>query len=208
MNKKFKWDMFITSLIPLWLSMLTFTGFDIGTYILGNPIGEMKWYTYLYDFFRSNILEFIIMIAVSFTVLNSICGICIFLRRQGESGNKQSGTIIVAKKLRNVSSEFLLAYILPLIAFDFSILKDVILFAIYFFLLAWLCVRNNNVYTNIFLELKGYKVYECSFKRYVMNMPVVYSDSLIISKQDLTLLINNKIDYWDFDNDIYIDIGE
>ena len=92
------------------------------------------------------------------------------------------------------------------IAFDFSDLQNVVLFAVYFFVLAILCIRNSNVYTNIFLEFKGYRMYECDIKCSVLNSDHEYRNSLVISKLDVTLPVNRGIEYWDFENYIYIDL--
>ena len=200
--------MFITSLIPLWISILIFVGFKIGDNICSTLHTNEKMSVLLLNIFKNNVLESILALLVIFITINSVCGINAFLKIQQKSVNKQSGRIMKAKKLRNLSSEFLLAYILPLIAFNFSVLCDVILFIVYFMFLAWLCVRNNNVYTNILLELKGYKIYECDIECNILNKTITYTDSLLISTQDLTLQIGNTIDYWDFDKDIYIDLWE
>ena len=98
-------------------------------------------------------------------------------------------------------------YILPMIAFDFGELKSVSLFVVYFFVLAFLCIRNNNIYTNIFLEFKGYKMYSCDGERTVIK-PRIYHDSLIISKADMTVFEGCPVSFWDFDNYIYIHVDE
>lgn len=95
-----------------------------------------------------------------------------------------------------------------MIAFDFGELKSVILFLIYFIVLAFLCIRNNNIYTNILLEFKGYKMYNCDIECTVLNKTEVYSDSIIISANDLTLNESNNVKYWDFENYIYITVKE
>ena len=74
-----------------------------------------------------------------------------------ESKRRPKGIIEKATKANKLSSEFLLAYILPMIAFDFGNLKYLALFVIYFTVLAFLCIRNNNIYTNVLLEVKGYR---------------------------------------------------
>ncbi len=59
------------------------------------------------------------------------------------------------------------------------------------------------------LEFKKYRIYSCDIERLMPgDKIVVYFDSLIISKDDLTSLENNKIKHWDCDNYIYIHIKE
>ena len=48
--------------------------------------------------------------------------------------------------------------------FNFAELKSVVLFAICFVMLAFLCIRNSNVYTNIGLEFKRYKIFLCDLE--------------------------------------------
>ena len=86
-------------------------------------------------------------------------------------------------------------------------MNNIVLFLIYFAVLSFLCVRNSNVYTNIFLELKGYKMYECDIERRVMNRIITDIDCLVISKNSLIQAIPRNLQYFDFENYIYIDIG-
>ena len=109
-------------------------------------------------------------------------------------------------RANKISSEFLLAYVLPMIAFDFEKMKGIILFVIYFVTLAFLSIRNNNVYTNIFLEFKGYKMYLCDLEAERMGRTYMYKECLVISKNNITNKIDNNMEYWDFDNYTYIDL--
>ena len=40
----------------------------------------------------------------------------------------------------------------------------------------------------------------------IMDRPHIYKECLVISKNNLTVKIENDIKYWDFDNYIYIDL--
>ena len=93
-----------------------------------------------------------------------------------------------------------------MIAFDFTELKSVVLFVIYYGMLSFLCIRNNNVYTNIFLEFKKYKMFTCKLESNRMGEKCEYEDCLVISKNDLITYLDKDIQYWDFDNYIYIDL--
>ena len=191
---KFKWDMFVTSFIPLWISIIIFDIWDLVDYAItayqkkGNPLEK------LLSFACSNLIQIISIIVI---------------KDRENSQRNPIGTILKAKKANELSSEFLLAYILPLIAFDFSDLKSIALFLTYFVILAFLCIRNNNIYTNIMLEFKKYRIYSCDIQRLAPgNQTIIYYDSLMISKEDLTSLQNKKVKYWDCDNYIYIHIKE
>lgn len=76
----------------------------------------------------------------------------------------------------------------------------------YFMVLAYLCIRNNNVYINIYLELKKYRMYECDVECRVANGIKIYRKSLVISRRDLITRVDCDLSYWDFDNYIFIDL--
>ena len=205
---KFKWDMFITSFIPLWVSILFVDTWNIISSLVETWNDELDIWNNIGNCIISNLLLIISILIILIIVIISICGINSFIKRLNNSSNIQRGKIIKARKANKLSSEFLLAYILPMIAFDFGELKSVILFLIYFIVLAFLCIRNNNIYTNILLEFKGYKMYNCDIECTVLNKTEVYSDSIIISANDLTLNESNNVKYWDFENYIYITVKE
>ena len=202
---KFKWDMFITSFIPLWMSILIV---DIWKIVC---VTKLKWTsgTFIWKNVKkcamANLIPLISIIIVLLVVIISIIGINSFIKKMNKSNNCSKGKILKARKANKLSSEFLLAYILPMIAFDFCKLQSLVLFLVYFVVLAFLCIRNDNIYTNIMLEFRGYKIYTCDIECLIANDKThVYYDSLIISQKDLTLEESNDIIYWDFNNYIYI----
>lgn len=204
MWRKFKWDMFVTSFIPLWISIVVI---DIWNFVLivSNKWDEKVIFTEnLVAILSAGYIQVISVIAIVIVVLCSIGGINAFLKKLNTSNNNPKATVLKARKANKLSSEFLLAYILPMIAFDFSVLQDITLFLIYFTVLAYLCIRNNNIYTNIFLEFKGYRMYVCDLECTILEKKHTYHDSLFISKDNLTQEENNNVAYWDFDNYIYI----
>ena len=206
MDKKFKWNMFITSFIPLWLSIIVAGIWSV----IENGIqiwSCKKNIAYnLSVIFRENVVSIVVVLVTTVLMVISIFSINSFLK--DKCSNNEPPKIKIKKALRanKLSSEFLLAYILPMIAFDFTALKSVVLFVIYFAMLAFLCIRNNNVYTNIWLEFKGYKMFLCDLEADRMGRPYTYYDCLVISRYNLTTKIDNDMDYWDFDNYIYIDL--
>lgn len=209
MWSKFRWDMFVTSFIPLWISIIILDIWDLADYAItsypkaGNSLEKLL--SFIYD----NTIQIASIIVILIVVVLGVSGINKFLRDRRNSQQNPTGTILKAKKANKLSSEFLLAYILPLIAFDFSDLKSITLFLTYFAIFAFLCIRNNNIYTNIMLEFKKYRIYSCDIQRPMLgNSTIIYYDSLIISEEDLTSLENKKIKFWDCDNYIYIHIKE
>lgn len=204
MDNKFKWDMFVTSFIPLWISIIVIDVWEMVEYSVVNWDRTHNAFENINILLRSNALLITSVIIITVFVINSIKSIRAFLNDRNAKPNKSKGTIIAARRANKLSSEFLLAYILPMIAFDFSNIKNVVLFVIYFIVLAILCIKNNNVYTNVYLEFLGYKIYDCDIRCKVMGKDHDYLNSLIISPVDLTLEKDNEVPYWDFEKYIYI----
>ena len=73
----------------------------------------------------------------------------------------QAFTLNAIKKQKSVTAEFVLSYIVPLIAFDFTQWDGVVLFGIFFLLLAFLCAKHSYFSVNVLLELFGYRFYSC-----------------------------------------------
>lgn len=206
---KFKWDMFVTSFIPLWISIIIFDLWDI-VENAGNSFSKKgKLSDMFLCFLRVNILQLVSIVFIIVMVMISACGINKFFKDQKCSIQKTPCKILKAKKANKLSSEFLLAYILPLIASDFSNIKSIVLFLTSFAILAFLCIRNNNIYINIMLEFKKYRIYSCDVERpWPGNKSEIYYESLVISKCDLTSLEKKEIFCYDCDNYIYIHVKE
>ena len=206
MDKKFRWNMFITSFTPLWIVIIVS---DIWS-IFENGIKTWKQD----DTIRLNIVNickenwvciFVVLI-VGILMIISIISINIFLRDKRKNNHPPKIRIKKAIRANKLSSEFLLACILPMIVFDFTQLKSVVLFVIYFGILSFLCIRDNNVYSNIWLALKGYRMYICDLQVKIIDRPHIYEGCLVISKNNLTVEIEKDMDYWDFDNYTYLDL--
>ena len=197
MTQFFKWNMFFTSFLPLWISIVVTDLWTIGNKIIENSE----------EAFENSRIEIITIVLLIGYTLFSMFYISRIISAQERSTNKEQGIIVRAKRANKLSAEFLLAYILPMIAVDFSSMNNIVLFLIYFVVLSFLCIRNSNVYTNIFLELKGYKMYECNIERRVMNRTITDEACLVISKYSLIQAIPRNLQYFDFENYIYIDIG-
>jgi len=208
MWRKFRWDMFVTSFIPLWVSILVMDIWTCIAVLVEKWDSKISIWKNIFSCIQSWILQVISIFIIVVMVVVSIIGIKTFIKDREIFKNNPKGKIVKATKANKLSSEFLLAYILPMIAFDFGNIKNISLFVIYFVVLAFLCIRNNNIYTNILLEFMGYKMYTCDIECSVMEKMHIYHDSLIISKIDLTQMESNTVTYWDFDNYIYITVNE
>lgn len=214
MEWRFKWHMFFTSFLPLWVSIvicdiwkLVEDGYYTMILLTKTPLSAQQTPGLIEGFLLDHGVEFssvIILVVYSFICMFHVNK---FIRNQENTTNKAVRKITKARRANKLTTEFLLAYILPMVAFDYSTWKGIILFLIYFCVLGFLCVRNNNVYTNIFFELKGYKMYECTIECKILDKNIEYEDCLVMSKQNLVQALPRKINCFDFDNYIYIETG-
>ncbi len=210
MDTGFKWNMFITSFIPLWVTIILSDIWDIAAYVRGR-LAYLKEPGFdfcggMVRFLRVNALQILTVAVIFSMLLVGIRGISGFLKQKEREEVCPKGKLLRVARINKLPAEFLLAYILPMVAFDFSEGKGVMLFGVYFSVLAYLCIRNNNIYTNIYLELRNYRMYECDIECRVGNTVHVYGKSLVISKRDLCTRIDGDIRYYDFDNYVYIDL--
>lgn len=208
MQKTFKWHLFFTSFIPLWISIIFIDIWNISSWFICKANYRDSFKDIVSSFLKSNYLVIITLFLISILLCISVITLNIFIKKQKEKTNKPKCKIVEAKHSSNLTADFVLSYILPMIAFDFTAIIDVCLFIIYFFVLAFICIRNNNVYINFYFELRKYKMYNCKLECTRANSKVSYDDCLVISKSDLTSEIAKDKDYWDFENKIYIDITE
>ena len=137
--------MFFLSFAPLWISVLFI---DIKSICEGNP---NIW---------TEIISVSLLLSVS--VISMIVLMC-ELNPRNTSG-QQEYRIISAKEEKTITAEFLLSYILPLFAFDFTEWDEVVLFLVFFLVLAFLSIRHNHFSVNILLELLHYRFYSCELE--------------------------------------------
>lgn len=201
-----KLSLFITAFLPLWCSMIVTYIWSIGSYIGDKWCRRDRFQRNLIRVFENNVFT-IIMISI---ILSGICICCLVIKKEiiERKEPRPKARVCNVRRANKLSSEFLLAYVLPMVSFDFLAIRDIILFIIYFITLAIICLKNNNVYTNIFLELYGFNLYECDLTRKVIDVDIEYKGALIISRLDLTQPGNSNIDYYDFDNYVYINLKE
>lgn len=182
MSKYFKFFMLITSFLPLWISIL-FSDFISIFYIKSDNIG-------------TEIITIIIILVLSIVSVFNILK-CIKLEKVKSKENILIEEIILEK---TITVEYLLSYVLPLFAFDFTLWFDCIKFLIYFFCIGYLSIKNDNVYTNIFLEILGYKIYRCRVKMYSKAGKEIY----LISKDNILFEKDNTLEVIGFNNLFYI----
>ncbi len=185
MSVLFPMCMFFMSYIPLWISIL---------FIDIESILEKSG-----PFFT----EYASIVSIIFAILVSIIVITIQLRRQSAEGAIKH-TIESVTEQKAISAEYLLSYILPLFAFDFTYWRDVVLFLLFFITLAFLLLRHNYLSVNIALEFCGYRFYQCHFK----SQDGIDTNRLILTKKQLNGLKNETIYIKHLTNDFSLDIAK
>jgi hypothetical protein len=138
--------------------------------------------------------------------ISTIVVVCFLLRKSNLNESSGYGKVLSARKSATLVTDFLLTYIVPLIAFDFTSVRDIILFLIYFALIAFLNIRNGNVYTNILFEFMGYRVFTCDIEREITGKQYLFTDCTVISKENLTGKIYQEFSFFDFDNSMYLNL--
>ena len=155
-------SMFFLSFAPLWVSIL---------FIDFKSIVEKQ---------TSIMTEKYSVLAILILSIISLVIFALSFNKKNMSG-AQEYIIDSVEEEKAISAEYLLSYILPLFAFDFTVWHQVALFLVFFFVLAFLCIRHNYFSVNILLELFGYRFYRCSLQ----NEDGVIVSKAIISKERL-----------------------
>lgn len=185
MNKLFKAAMFFTSFIPLWITIVFL---DIMSII---------------DKMNTNIKTEVIGICCIVAGLITSAIIIFHSMRSVTDNDYTKYKILTVEQEKGITSEFLLSYILPLFAFDFTKWNSVIEFLIYFLILAFLCIRNNNVYANLLFEVKNYKFYTCEMQ-WIAEPKTTPIQMMIISKKPLTAYKGNIIEVATLNKPFYL----
>lgn len=206
MDKTFKWHLFFTSFIPLWISIIVIDIWNIVEWLIEKIDNEVSFFGNLLSLLCGNWLLLLTLLVLIVLLIISITSLNKFLKIKIKEKKKPSCKIIEAKHSTHLTADFILSYILPMVAFDFTECLSVVLFVIYFVVLAFICIRNNNVYVNFYFEARKYKMYICKLECIRANANVQYEECLVISRSDLDSEIGKEKNYWDFDNKIYIDI--
>jgi len=190
--------MLVTSFIPLWVSILFVVLWDI----------QSACYPTLKCLIKNNGVQvgFSVFIIAIF-LISTVSVIAFLLRKRNQNEISGYTKIISAQKSSSLVTDFLLTYIMPLIAFDFTNARDISLFLLYFALIVFLNIRNGNVYTNILFEFLGYRVYICNIERNITGKDFSFSECAVISKENLTGKIEQNIPFFDFDINTYLNLN-
>ncbi len=175
--------LYFTSFLPLWVSILFI---DIKSHLENT---ENLW--------TERISIAIILFASLFSLVVLLLAFA--------SNSKEGSTKVMVKNVadnKTITSEYLLSYILPLSAFDFTEWDQVVLFLIFFVTLGFLCIRHNHFSFNIWLEILNYTVFTCELEDEDKNVV----QRKIISHRTLNTYKGEYIYLKSLNNEIKLDI--
>lgn len=185
MSKIFSLCLYHTSFAPLWISILFI---DIKSCI-ENPSNRWTEYISIGCILISCLIALIVLLA-------ALCA------------NGKEGTtpvkIVTATEEKSITSEYLLSYILPLFAFDFTQWSQVILFLIFYLTLGFLCIRHNYFSINIILEIANFRFYTCM----VENEDGKNKEQRILSHRRLNGCIGETLYLKSLNNEYKLDVQQ
>lgn len=183
MSKLFSFSLYFISFAPLWVSVLFI---DIKSCFENE---EDLW------------TEIISIICIF--ILTVVCLIVLRLELYAKNKeNSSSQKLECATEEKTITAEYLLSYILPLFAFDFTVWNETVLFLIFFCTLGFLCIKHNYFSVNIFLELLNFHFYTCTFK----NDDDIETKQSVISHRKLTAHKGETIYLKSLNNEYKLDI--
>lgn len=176
-------SLFFLSFAPLWLSVLFI---DIKSIIENQTPLYTEWIS--------------IVTIIIFTV------VALLALRKALSVQKRAGIqkyrIVAVEEEKTITAEYLLSYILPLFAFDFTQWSQVILFLIYFLTLAFLCIRHNHFSVNIVLEFMKFRFYQCELE----NEDGITITKCVISQEKLNNHVTHILSARPLNNEYLLDL--
>lgn len=186
---KSSWDKIELYLISLWLLFLLIIIITIDIPICFDDncsfIGFRK-------IFNSNITPFL---ALCFLIIGIIC---VYRFKYKISGSEQ--TPITINKIENKNYEhltFLSTYIIPLIAFDLTKPKYLVVLIILLIAIGAIYLKTNLFYSNPTLAILGYRIYRADAKFRTEHR----TDIILISRENLE--VNQNVSYRKIDENIY-----
>lgn len=183
MSKLFSASLFFVSFLPLWISIFFMDLLSIS-----------KSTAY-------KTTEIISMACILIATVISLIIVYRELHNRGKEGARQY-TLVVAKEEKLITAEYLCSYILPLLAFDFTLWHQVVLFLVFFSMLFCLCIRHNYYCINIALEIARYRLYRCC----LINNDTITTEKLVLSKQRLNDAIGSDLYISALNNDYNLHI--
>lgn len=179
-------SMFFMSFLPLWFSIILI---DVISIYKSNSVFLVE---------TISIIVILVLIVISIFILRLTLDI---KNRNGI----QKYYLIKVEEEKSISAEFLLSYVLPLFAFDFTQWDGVVLFLIFFLFLAFLSIKHNYFSVNIYLECIGYSFYKCELLNEEDSIKILQN---IISRKNLKIQNNEYISLRSLNNEYSLDLED
>ena len=101
-------------------------------------------------------------------------------------------------------AEFMMSFVFPMFAFDFTKYQGVLLFSVFFLIFGWLCIKHNYLCVNVVLEIMKYKIYDCE----CVNMDKIKYEKKILSNRKLIEQSNITVLTRRINNEYLFDCGK
>jgi hypothetical protein len=184
-SKIFSLSLYHTSFVPLWISICFI---DLKSILEKSP---------------DVVTEIVSISTILITLLISFFVLLFALSVHGKDGTIPL-ILVSATEEKSITAEYLLSYILPLFAFDFTQWSQVVLFLIFYLMLGFLCVRHNYFSVNILLEINNFRFYNCRLK----NEDGKEIEKIIISHRRLNGCIGDILYTKSINNEYKLDVKQ
>ena len=101
-------------------------------------------------------------------------------------------------------AEFMMSFVFPMFAFDFTKYQGIMLFSVFFLMFGWLCIKHNYLCVNVVLEIMKYKIYDCE----CVNMDKIKYEKKILSNRRLIEQSNTTVLTRRINNEYLFDCGK
>lgn len=186
MNKLFKFSVFFVSYTPLWLSIIYIDLMNVFYHNTMNP-----W------------TERISITSIFMAYLISIPNLIQSMQKLRQE-NSEKFTINAASEQKTASLEYILTFVLPMFAFEFTQWENLVMFLLYFVVLSYLVLKHNLLVANIVLELLRYQFYEVTLEDGYGQK----TSREVISKRRLENLVTEDIYLHSMNNGLWCDVTD
>ena len=185
MNRLFKYSAFFVSYTSLWISILYVDFMSLFYHKTSNIWAE--W------------------IGITLIVLVYIMSIVIMVRtfKSLNKENSEKFRITEVQEQRTAALEYVLTFVLPMFAFEFTEWESCILFVIYFLSLLILCSKHNLLFANMVFEVLNYRFYDVT----VQDGNGRSVKRAVISKQHLENMQEENIYLRSMNNGFWFDVS-
>lgn len=146
------------------------------------------------------------IISISLILITAIISLIVLMFELNPNENKeaQEYTIVLANEEKTITAEYLLSYILPLFAFDFTVWDEVVLFLVFFTVFAFLSIRHSHFSVNILLEIMRYRFYSCE----LTNEDGISVSKTVICQEILSAQIGGVIMARPINNEYFVKLSK